>query len=125
LTLGGVKLVLHELAAFHATSHLFIKTYPGGLAKLAAECPRVFQDGKTFESKSGSDDMLNKMVHMSQELFASCLTMVQMFGSDELARRMKSFQPKVSRIMREFFTPKSTYDIITHGDAWYNNFLYR
>jgi hypothetical protein len=29
LTLGAVKLVLYELAAFHASSYLFIKNHPG------------------------------------------------------------------------------------------------
>jgi hypothetical protein len=29
LTLGAVKMVLYELAAFHASSYLFIKNHPG------------------------------------------------------------------------------------------------
>jgi len=41
LTLNAVKLVLQEMAAFHATGDHFITTYPGGLEALAHECPRV------------------------------------------------------------------------------------
>ena len=126
MTLGAVKLVLSELAAFHATSHHFIKTYPGGLASLAVECPRIFKAGRTFfKGEDGSNDMLNKILHMTQQMFDSCLLVVQKFGSEELAKRMEAFQPKVTKVMSEFFTPKSNFDMVTHGDAWYNNFLYR
>ena len=41
LSLEAVKLVLGEMAAFHATAHHYIETYPGGLEVLAKETPRV------------------------------------------------------------------------------------
>ena len=41
LTLEAVKLVLKEMAAFHATAHHYIQTYPGQLDALAKEQPRV------------------------------------------------------------------------------------
>ncbi len=43
LTLNAVKLVLKEMAAFHATGQHFIATYPGGLDVLSQECRRVKQ----------------------------------------------------------------------------------
>jgi hypothetical protein len=44
-------MVLREMAAFHATSHHLIKTYPGGLDALAKDCPRVNFKHFVFESK--------------------------------------------------------------------------
>jgi len=117
-------LVLQELASFHATSHHFIKTYPGGPESLAAECPCIFEAGKPFfEVKGGSEDMLNQILQMTQQKFASSLLVVQNFGSEELAKRMEAFQPKVSSVMKELLTQKITSDVVTHGDAWYSNFL--
>jgi len=29
LTLNAIKIVLHELAAYHATAHHFLNTFPG------------------------------------------------------------------------------------------------
>jgi hypothetical protein len=41
LTLNAVKLVLSEMAAFHASGYQYIQSYPGNLEALAKDCPRV------------------------------------------------------------------------------------
>lgn len=126
MTIGEVKLVLHELAAFHATSHHFIKTYPGGLTSLAAECPCIFEVGKPFfEVKDGSEEMLNQILQMTQKKFDSSLWVVKKFGSEEQAKKMEAFQSSVSDVMKELLTQKITSDVVTHGDAWYSNFLFK
>jgi hypothetical protein len=48
LTLNAVKLVLKELAAFHATGDYFISTYQGGLEALAKKYPRVSNENEFF-----------------------------------------------------------------------------
>ena len=42
LTLDAIRLVLSELAAFHATGYVFYKTHPDGKEKLAQDYPHIF-----------------------------------------------------------------------------------
>ena len=126
LTLGAVKLVLSELAAFHASGYLFIRSHPDGLQALAEEYPGIFQiAGDYFKSLAGVDDMLEKFLQMTLQMYSSCFLVVQKYGSKELAQKMETFQPKVIEVMRSFFLSSWKHGFITHGDAWYNNFLFR
>jgi hypothetical protein len=46
-------------------------------------------------------------------------------SSEDIAARMEAFQPKVTAVMEAYLTNPWTLTNLTHGDAWYNNFLYR
>ena len=121
-----MKLVLRELAAFHASGYLFIRNYPGELQALSKEYPGIFQiAGDYFKSLVGVDDMMEKFLQMTSQMYGSCFLVVQKYGSKELAQKMETFQPKVIEVMRAFFLSSWKHGFITHGDAWYNNFLFR
>ena len=123
LSLNGVKLVLKELAAFHASGFHFIKTYPGGLEALAKEYPNTFTE--TFFAADLGEDMMKGFFDMIKNMFSSCALVTKNFASQELADKMAAFLPKVVPVMDGFIKSKFKLKNLTHGDAWYNNFLYR
>jgi len=58
-------------------------------------------------------------------MYSACLVVIQKYGPKDLADRMVAYQPKVLTVMRGFFTGSWKHGFITHGDAWYNNLLFR
>jgi hypothetical protein len=124
LTLNAAKMVLQELAAFHATSQHFISTYPGGIELLAKEYPQFFTED-FFSSNEKSREMVKQLFDMTSTCFGSCVQVAKKYGSEDLANRMEVFHAKVKSVMEGFFTNKWNMSYVTHGDAWYNNFLYR
>ena len=77
--MGAVKLVLHEMAAFHATGYHFIPAYPGGREVLAAEHPSIFAMDmlEFFKGKGGADDLLDKFLNMTVQMYSSCVVVLQ------------------------------------------------
>ena len=113
-------MALKELAAFHATSFHFINTFPGGREALALDYPDTFSND-LFAGK----DMLEKYFGMTANMFGSCVLVSKKYGSEELANRMAVFQTKIVKVLGDLFESKWKMSYMLHGDAWYNNFLYR
>ena len=123
LSLNGVKLIISELAAFHASGFHFISTYPGGLEALAKEYPITFT--QSFFAEDLGEDMLKGFLDMTKNMFGSCALVARKFASKELADKMAAFLPKVVPVVDGFIKSKFKLFNLTHGDAWFNNFLYR
>jgi hypothetical protein len=117
-------MVLRELAAFHASGHYFISTYPGGLDALAKEYPQTFTED-IFNHKEMDEEMGKQFFEMTSNCFGSCVLVAKKYGASDLGKRMESFHQKVKGVMEGFFTNKWKMRFVTHGDAWYNNFMYR
>ena len=124
MTLNAVKMVLQELAAFHASGHHFIKTYSGGLDALAKEYPLTFTED-FFNGNDMGEVMAKQFFDMTVTMFGSTVLVCKKYGSQELASKMAEYHKKVKDVMGAMFTNKWKMSFVTHGDAWYNNFLYR
>jgi len=70
LTLGAVKLVLREMAAFHATCYHFMLAYPGGREALAVDHPSIFSKDmlEFFRGKGRGDELLDKFMNMTAQV---------------------------------------------------------
>ena len=123
LSLNAVKLVLKELAAFHASGYHFIHSYPGGLEALAKEYPSTFKE--TFFGVELEEDVAKNMLDIIANMFGSCVVVTMKYGSAEVAEKMTAYLPKVKHVMENYFSSKWRLRNLNHGDAWYNNFLYR
>lgn len=118
-----VKLVLKELAAFHASGFHLISTYPGGLEALTKEFPKTFSDALFCEEMG--EMMIKGYFGMIKDMFSSCILVTKKFASEELAEKMAAYVPNVIPVMEHYLKNGGKLRIINHGDAWYNNFLYR
>jgi hypothetical protein len=47
------------------------------------------------------------------------------YGTADVAEKMAAFLPKVKPIMESYISSKWRLRNLCHGDAWYNNFLFR
>ena len=119
-----MKMVLRELAAFHASGQHFISTYPGGVDALAKEYPDTFTED-FFNHNDMGEAMAKQFFEMTSTCFGSCVLVAKKYGSEDLANRMDVYHKKVKTVMDGFFTNKWKLRFVTHGDAWYNNFMYR
>ena len=112
--------MLKELAAFHATGLHFLNTYPGGREALALEFPDMFT-----ENFMPGEEMMQGFYDMTDNTFGSCILVTKKYGSEELSSKMVVFKNKIKPIMENILKSKWRISFITHGDAWYNNFMYR
>ena len=124
LSLHAVKLVLKELASFHATGFYFVNTYPGGKEGLAIDFPEMFTEN-IFRGDGVNAEMMSKFFEMAANMFGSCVLVAKKYGSEELGSRMEAYQKTVKTVLQETFSKQGKIHYVTHGDAWYNNFLYR
>ena len=117
-------MVLQALAAFHASGHHFIKTYPGGNDALAREYPLTFTED-FFNQNDMGEEMAKQFFEMTVTMFGSTVLVCKKYGSPELAAKMVEYHKTVKDVMGALFTNKWKMSFVVHGDAWYNNFLYR
>ena len=94
-------MVLQELAAFHASGHHFINTYPGGIEVLTKECPQTFTED-FFENS----DMTKQFFDITVTMFGSTVLVCKKYGSPELAAKMAEYHKKVKDVMGAIFTKK-------------------
>ena len=121
LNLVAIKLVLKSLANFHASARNFVNTYPGGNKALAEEFQKLFQVD-FFDPRS---EGMNKFADMIVQMYDTPLFIIQKFGSKDLADRMVAFKENLTARVQSLLNSSSKLSIMMHGDAWYNNFLFR
>ena len=124
LTLKAVKLVLEELASFHATGHHFVNTFPGGTEALNEEYQNLYQEN-FFDVEKKDENGMQQFLAMVTKMFGAAIVVVKKYGSEDLAKRLEAYQKNIQSEMEKLFFKKWQMSFITHGDAWYNNFLFR
>ena len=124
LSLTAIRLILKEMASFHATSHHFVNTFPGGKDALNADYQKLFNED-FFEEMKKDDETMKALMNGMKQRFGSILVVAKKFGSEDLAKRMESYQGKILSEMGKLFMQKPRISFFTHGDASLNNFLFR
>ena len=69
--------------------------------------------------------MIAKFAEMTANRFGSCVLVTKKYGSEELSTKMAAYQKTVKSALDKISKSKWRKSFITHGDAWYNNFLFR
>ena len=121
LNLAAIRMVLESLAKFHASARNFVNTYPGGDKALAEDFQRLFQTD-FFDPKS---EAMNMFANMIVQMYDTPLSIIQKFGSKNLAERVAAFKENLGERIISLLNSSSKLSIMMHGDAWYNNFLFR
>ena len=124
LSLTAIRLILKEMASFHATSHHFVNTYPGGKDCLNQHFKKLFNDD-FFEAIKKDDETMKALMNGMTQMFGSISVVTKKFGSEDLAKRMEYYQGKILSEMGKLFMQKPRISFFTHGDASLNNFLFR
>ena len=118
-----VKPALEQLAFLHATTYHLIQSYPGGFEKFekdkAVFCPKNLFGGG--EDNTQAEDF-EKFASM---MFMNCINVVRECSSKELADRMEEFNKQRQKIIQAVTEPQGPFNLITHGDAWYSNMMFR
>ena len=112
------------MAAFHATSYHFVNSYPGGKDGLNKEFQKLFNE-LFFEEIKKDDVTMNGFIKMTTQMFGTVSAVTKKFGSKDLSEKMVSYQSKIPAGMGKLFAQKPKMSFVTHGDASYNNFMYR
>jgi hypothetical protein len=87
LTLTGVKLVLQELAAFHASGMHFIRTYPGGIQALESQHRDTFTQVMWVTESEAGRAMSQNFLDMMFNIFGSCVLVCKQYAPEDLANR--------------------------------------
>jgi len=58
-------------------------------------------------------------------MFETSVYVIGKTGTSEMAEKMVSYQKVVNSDVKNILRSKSSLSYIVHGDAWYNNFLFR
>ena len=91
---------------------------------LNEEYQRLYKED--FFLKSRQDKGEEAFFVMVTRSFRTLVAITEKFGSTELAERVANYQPKImSELARIFLKEESKFDFVTHGDAWFNNFLFK
>ena len=120
--MAHLKVVLEQLAYFHAQSYHFINNYTGG--------EKTFK--KDFWTMNGTNytptDIQQDLVDtMSETFYKTFETMMEAFLEDkENLERVKRFGKVRKEHVAKVNKPSETgFNCLIHNDAWINNFMFR
>lgn len=108
-----VRLVLSELAKFHALSFICEEKHNESFDKLKGEFENIIFE-KTFLDKS-------KLKDYFPECYDKSLKVIHDVDAKEKLEQVKS---KLLPIMRKYVQP-SKHNVLCHGDCWINNILFK
>ena len=93
----------------------------GGKEAFAEEYKRLFNTDFFDTTAFGGD----KIVDMICQMFETSVYIIEKTGTPELAEKMVSYQKVMNSQIKNILRSNSELSYIVHGDAWYNNFLFR
>ena len=129
LKMSHVKLILTQLAEFHATTYHMIQTYEGGLGQFRKEFPHLNQ-AKWIEQNENMDRTFEGMIRNSCEVLLSILESDHGEEEPELYEKAKKFFDKsdmslMDRVSTCHVPKEEGFSCLVHNDAWYNNFMFK
>lgn len=129
LDMDHVTLVLEEMAKFHAVSHVYFKT------KMAGDLNNMIQKEelycRDFFSTNPGEVMQNVTVALRDFMYKSwfeALENAQKPGQDlpeSLKRSMAKDGDLFTRRAALFTPDDSEFNVLNHGDVWFNNILFK
>ncbi len=123
LSLAHAKLVLEEIARFHALGYVWVKSHPGGI-KGGRAANKIFLTDFVFAEPP--QDVYN-MMKSTTDKFLATVKLVQEPGQN-LDKIFEKFMSKVDPFA--YFTKLSAtnndlFNVVCHGDLWFNNVLFK
>ncbi len=123
LSLAHAKLALEEIAKFHAFGYSYINSYPGGTEE-GRKKNKIFTTCYLFDEQTeGGKNLLTNMtantsrvVKLIEEPGQNLTDIYEKFHADN----------NVPEYNRRVFSPnKEGFNVICHGDLWFNNMLFK
>ncbi len=123
LSLAHAKVVLEEIAIFHALGYTFLTTYPGGV-EVGMEENKVFLTDRVYANPVGNVKLIFEtaaagipdMVEIAQEPGQDLVGIYKKFTSSKDAF---GYYRDLCQ------TNKDGFNVICHGDLWFNNMLFK
>jgi hypothetical protein len=69
--------------------------------------------------------MFEQMVNMCAPMLMTFVEVMRAEGETDVAERLMKFIPELSSIVKDIFGSELKDNILTHNDAWFNNFLFK
>ena len=121
--MGEVQVAIKELASLHATTYYFSdEIYAGGIDALKKDHPVFF--ARSFTNMEAEDHKKTAELFTSS-MVKSALDVVENFGTKEQSARLQEFEKHRASILEHCTEAKGNFNMIIHGDYWYNNMMYR
>ena len=92
---------------------------------MAKESPNMFTEDFFNSNYEKGLKMVKGFFVMTADMVKNCALVARKYCSEDVASRLEAFQPKVTSVMEAYLTGKWPLVTLTHGDAWYNNFMYK
>ncbi len=123
LSLAHAKVVLAEIARFHSLGYLHLTTHPGGLEAGRSE-NEVFLTDDTYVRPP---ETARHMFEHATSQFADFVELVQEPGQDLVGiyRRFASRTDPYGHYRELCDTNRDGFNVVCHGDLWFNNMLFK
>ncbi|CAH1365423.1 unnamed protein product [Tenebrio molitor] len=110
-----LKLLLEQYGKFHATSAAIKDQQPDTFKRVVEGIQDVWE---IFTEKTDATKFFQHPLDEAYELLKSELT-------PEVADKLKNFKNQISYILKELIYDARHFFVITHGDCWNNNFMFK
>ncbi len=126
LSLSHAKVVLEEIAKFHALGYAYLKSYPDGIAQGLKENESIVTDYMYVRPHEFSQSVFKSF---DQGLYLSTcnlLELVQEEGQD-LCGIFEKHRANcdVTKLRQKIYGPNpSGFNTLCHGDIWFNNVMF-
>ena len=116
-------MVLQHLAQIHAYSYAWIDTYFGGLSNFEKDFWPLTGDNWLY-AENQEMEVLNDT--MCNNAFDFLIVILEAMDYDQsVIDRVKAFSKVRMEVVKSVHPPKGTFNCMSHGDAWSNNFMFK
>ncbi len=123
LSLSHAKLVLEEIARFHALGYVWVKNHPEGIEGGRA-ANKIFLTDYIYAEPP--QDVYN-MMKSTTDKFLATIKLVQEPGQnlDEIYEKFTSTVDPFAHFTKLSATNNDLFNVVCHGDLWFNNTLFK